>query len=599
MEITETKIRKFSILFLEAIVFTIIIIVITRSLSIYTPLSFPIALIVFSIPIAIYNFYKISMIKKMHLSKFHSRGSLYRFMSRRTFRYIFWICFSPVISGYALIKLYGFSIKEWLILFLIIPIFKLVFNIIRLHIKKEIKEEYVNIYTLRYAVIISSAIMAVLFPLLVYLSGEYDISSIMSIDDAVKLQLNDYIQLKSSPVAYAIASKVAFFNGLVIYFLSLLSGKLLFFAILVVAGEGFVFFSLMSIFALYLLRKQELSKIYYPLSDKTEEEGSKKVSLIRPISSTLILLFLFIFGYLYLKDNLKNNKDLIRVLELPQEIVVDIVDAQYLTAGTIIKLQKLKTTMKKDIDAEINWKIDIAFDMMVNNVDGYLDWYYGLTAEYFRTIKFITGGLENFMKEKLKEYLQKGDLNSIISRTLNEIPIIIKKTKKEFDFLAKDIIKTNIVKLKPFDSISVNQKASIKSLIKVFSNVEDKIPFRIRAGVSIAGGLITGLIVKRIITKSAYRLSIKLLSKLLGKKLFSRWAGTSAGAAIGAGIGSTVPIAGTAIGGIIGASIGFITSIFIDYSVLKLEEELNRHIYKNQIIKSINRSRMEFKKWSL
>jgi hypothetical protein len=78
-----------------------------------------------------------------------------------------------------------------------------VFNKVRAHVKKEIKADYVNIFTTRYAVIISSLIMAILFPLLVYLLGEYDISSINSVDDAVRLQLNDYIQLKASPIAYS------------------------------------------------------------------------------------------------------------------------------------------------------------------------------------------------------------------------------------------------------------------------------------------------------------------------------------------------------------------------------------------------------------
>lgn len=595
-ELGQNSNRKTIIFFLEGIIAALIIIGLTRSLSLNTPVFFPVALLLFSIPITIYNFYKISMTKKMQLAKFHTRGRLYNFLSRRNLRYIFWILFSPIISGYALIKMYGFSLNEWLILLLIIPVFKLVYNIIKKQIIKEITEEYVYIYTLRYTVIISSLIMAFLFPLLVYLLGEYDLSAIESLDDAVKVQLSNYISLKSSPVAFAIASKVAFFNGVVIYSLSLLSGKWLFFSILVTAGEGFVFFALMSVFALYLLRKNELSIIYLPISN----ERKKKKKSPRAISAlfSIFLLIFFLFGYMSIEDNLKNNKELIKVLELPQQIAVDMVDGEYITAGTIFKLEKLKTDMKHEIGDKINKRIDIAFEMMIRNVDGYLDWYYGLTAEYLRTIKFITGGLENFMKEQLEKHLQKDDPNSIISKTLNEVPILIKKSKKEFDNLAQKIIKTNIVKVKPFDTILVKKKASIKSLMNAFSGFNDHIQFSTRAGISIAGGLITAIIVKRIIAKSAYRLSIKLLTKLLGKKIVSKWAGTSAGAALGAGIGSTVPGAGTAIGGVIGAAVGFVTSLFIDYSVLKLEEIINREAYKSQIIAAINESRAEFKRWN-
>jgi hypothetical protein len=327
--------------FLEAIVFIFALIAITRSLAIHPPTLFPIAIIIFSIPLVIYNFYKISMIKKMNLAKFHTEGRIFRFLSKRTLLYIFLIILSPILSGYALIKMYGFSVREWIVLFLMIPVFKFVFNFLKRYIKKEIKEEYVNIYVVRYALIITFVIMVVIFPLLIYLSGEYDLSSISSLEEALNLQVDKFIQLKSSPVAYAIASKVAYINAITIYFLSLFSGKWLFFAVLATAGEGFIFLYMMSVYALYLLKKKELSVIYKPLTSRPKK-NAKSRSILKFSVTAFLVLSIFLTGYIVLNNNLKTNTGLKKALDTPQTLLVDIIDGEYVTKGTVEELEKLK-----------------------------------------------------------------------------------------------------------------------------------------------------------------------------------------------------------------------------------------------------------------
>lgn len=60
-------------------------------------------------------------------------------------------------------------------------------------------------------------------------------------------------------------------------------------------------------------------------------------------------------------------------------------------------------------------QVDRAFDRMEQNVDGYLDWYYSLTAEYVRLAKLLTGDIEGYMEQKLSEHIQKGEAYEIMT----------------------------------------------------------------------------------------------------------------------------------------------------------------------------------------
>jgi len=137
--------NKKSWYYFEIIAFMFIIIAITRIISFQTQILFPIVTLLLSIPIIIFNLYKISMVKKMNLSKFHTEGNIFKFLSGRKFVYILLIIIAPFISGYTLIKMYGFSFREWIALFIVIPIFIFIFDFLKKHFGKEIKKAYHHI----------------------------------------------------------------------------------------------------------------------------------------------------------------------------------------------------------------------------------------------------------------------------------------------------------------------------------------------------------------------------------------------------------------------------------------------------------------------
>jgi len=570
------------------------LIVLVRLLSFQTAITFPIAIIILSVPIIIYNFYIISMMKKITLSKFHTEGKIFSFFSRRKILYAIFIILTPILSAYSLIKMYGFSYKEWLIVFFMIPVFSFIYNFLKKHIKKELFEKYVNVIVFRNAFIITYIIIVLIFSLLLFFSGEYDLTTINSLGDTVKLQENVFANLQSCTIAYTIAQYVAFFNGVIIYFISNLSGFWLFLSILVIAGEGIVFYNILSVFSLHLLNKKELSVVFRPLRKNNTKTENKYNLIIKLSILILAIISLYSYAYISLGYSLKNNKTLIKIVKVPQEVVVDMIDGKLVNVGTIEKIDKLKREMKNEISNKISQNFDKPFDMAIDNVDVYLDKYYSFTAEFFRTINVFN--LDEYIKGRMKEMIFDTKFTKAFTEAKNNLPEILKESSLKFKELSDKIIKKNLIKLNPFDTALVNKKASINKILDNMSKTSNKIPIEFRSGVS----TITSFIVGGIVGKQIYKHGIKALLKIIGKKAVSKLAIIAGGATIGGGTGSVIPGAGTLVGAAIGGTVALIGSFFAsEYGMVKLEELINRDKHKKEIIEAINESRNELKRWQM
>ena len=85
-------------------------------------------------------------------------------------------------------------------------------------------------------------------------------------------------------------------------------------------------------------------------------------------------------------------------------------------------------------------EVNKMYDEILLNTDKYLDWYYSLSAEYSRLFKLITGSIEEYMADKLKENLMDNisanlnfnaaDMN--IAKLQNDINKILDKNKMLF-----------------------------------------------------------------------------------------------------------------------------------------------------------------------
>ncbi len=84
-------------------------------------------------------------------------------------------------------------------------------------------------------------------------------------------------------------------------------------------------------------------------------------------------------------------------------------------------------------------------------------------------------------------------------------------------------------------------------------------------------------------------------AKLAAGKLAGGAGGALGGALAGGAIGSVVPLVGTTLGAAIGGVVGALaTGVTVEYLILKLEEQISRSAFQDQILSAINAAEADF-----
>ena len=241
---------------------------------------------------------------------------------------------------------------------------------------------------------------------------------------------------------------------------------------------------------------------------------------------------------------------------------------------------------------------------MTDNVDAYLDWYYSLPGEYERIVALATGVLENWMAEKLQNYLMKGNVFGPVQQSIEEVLQSNQQLRTEHMQKVEQILAENRVEHLDNSQLEVVRHASLSALKEppahsVIVNLENRM--LISGGIGTAGaitGAIAGKITAKVAGKGIIKLGAQALIKVTAGKAVSALGGAAAGAATGAALGSFIPGIGTAIGAAIGGIIGGITiGLTVEKLLLMLEEAFSREEFKLQILEAIEEERIEFEKF--
>ena len=215
------------------------------------------------------------------------------------------------------------------------------------------------------------------------------------------------------------------------------------------------------------------------------------------------------------------------------------------------------------------------YDEMVINTDKYLDWYYSLSAEYNRLFKLITGSIEEYMADKLKEKLMDNLTQSV---NIDVAEKNIEQLKNKIDKILEDnkITKKNAL----FDITTEINVEDIYSLVEIEPILDVQKRFIVSTGGGLAAGAIVGTIASKVAAKTGFKTAAKAAAKAAAGKAVSAAAGVAAGVVSSI---FTSPVGG--------AAIGTATGVAIDKGLLKLEEIIKRDEYKKEIISSIEESR--------
>jgi hypothetical protein len=566
----------------------------------------------FSIPVSLCGVYGSTICQIRRLNIFAARGWIYKLLTTRTTRISLWIAWALLSSFFMLIQFHTYDTLEWSIFFLVIPVFWGIYYFIRRFVIKELKPYLVTSMALAWSRRLCPVVMLLIYLLLVgYIGETTQFNSIQEAIDARKISVSD---MRGSAVIFEVSQYLAFYDGVKLYALSHL-GRIDAFGAMILSAIGtiVVFYNACAMLSCFLIPGIEYRRIFGPLSD---EDIPPKIKRKRIFGILTIITFLSFFVYVpifaYIEFTVQQNLGIKERREQFESLTiagierVERIGNHYYKIGTIEKLQDAKVqALRRQADVaivQLEAHADRAFDRVEANVDPFLDWYYSLVGEYTRIATLMVGDLEDYLIQKLSEYLQHSDPFSSFETAFNRLIKEYETARKNYEQLAHQIMKKNQIEQseKPFPEIQV---ASLDDILTIPLH-EDTINLGYRMGGSGGGaalaGAVTAVVVKKIIVKLAGKNVFKLAAKVLLKVVLGKTAGTAAGASVGtsvgAFVGSVVPILGTAAGAVVGGVAGgIIAGVSVDKLLLELEELIGREAFKATILEAIQGARSEFK----
>lgn len=563
--------KKISLIFLRFLTGYILLYLSGVFINLFGMVIYALSVLLTAVPIILNNTARFSLKKEIKLIEYEKSKKFYNLLSGKTFGYILIIIVSLFFAFIIPVRVYLFSSIEFLCLLIIFPL---------LLISRFISTKIIlAIYNNRYApykiesltYILTAFLSAVIFPLLAY--------SLKDINIHIPFLDNDINSLQYNYAAYMIGNILNLFDNISNTILDaevVKSAPLWFFTMLLIilGGGGFIFYGIVSFISFFFIKKENLMKVF--MSAKHDENTKINKFLT---SFIIILLAVFIYPSVFaavtyiaaakqevVEDTIKANT-----------VAVEVINGVMYKAGTLNKIQLAADMAYGAAKEDLIKNVNKMYDDMLLNTDKYLDWYYSLSAEYGRLLKLITGSIEEYMAEKLKENL----MDNISSN------IDFGSAEKNIDNLQKNIdqiLSEN--KITEKDALySINTNINVDDIYSL-ADIKPLLDFKERMIASTGGGLAAGAIVGTIAGKVAAKTGFKTAAKAAAKAA----AGKAASAAAGVAAGVVSSIFTSPIGG---AAIGTATGVAIDKGLLKLEEAVNRDEYKNEITQSIEENRKQ------
>lgn len=557
------------------------------------------ATVIFGLPLYLAATYAVTIQRIHHANQFRNLGIFYWLLNRRILLYIGW-AFWSIIFAFLLLFYMGVAQKfEWIVFVLTIPVFLSIHSIFMPMATKEFKPYIALHKSLIWTRWATALGMATFYVLYVKLSGDYPIYE--SLGEAVKARSLGVNGATNSILILEAIRLLGFIEGLKAYVLgNLNTASVLMFLFFIFFGSIVFFYNVALAISSFMVPLSEYRRVFSPLEDT--DEPTRIPSRTLAIASAIIsffILFIYIPLTVYADAYLRTKP---QIIERLNEFTVKIekIGDEYYKAGTIEQTRLAYLEVIHELDTsiiELRKTADESFQLMAENVDDYLDWYYSLPGEYERIAALATGKLEEWMVEKLETYLTQGNAFGPVQQSIEETLKKNEQLHKEYQEKINNILTENHVN-KVRRHQEVIQYSSLDALKEppshsVVVDLENRL--LISGGTGAITAVIAGKITAKVIAKGAIQLGAKALVKVAAGKAASILGGAGAGAASGAAVGSVIPGIGTAIGATVGGIIGGISvGLGVEQLLLKLEEHYTRDEFKQQILEAIDEAQQEF-----
>lgn len=566
--------------------------------------------LLFGLPIYVAAIYAVTIERIYLSSQFKKLGMLHWFFTRRILSYIGWLLWSVVFAFLLLFYLGSAEKQEWVVFFAAIPVFAVIYAVFYPIATREYKP-YIAVHkSLAWSRWATALTMAVFFVLFVDQSDAN--RQYASLTEAIAQESLRLDGTTNSILILETNRLLGFIEGLKRYALgSLHSLNDLLYLGAVFFGSLLFFYNAALGISSFMVPLSEYRRVFAPLQDSDEPPAvSPWAWAITSAFATFFVFFIYVPSTVYVDAWLRSNPETIEEIHASRQVVVqkvEMIGDEYYKPGTAAQIEQAYLDSLSKMEAslgKLRETTGTGFQQMTDNVDAYLDWYYSLPGEYERIVALATGVLENWMAEKLQNYLMKGNVFGPVQLSIEEVLQSNQQLRNEHMQKVEQILAENRVERLDNSQLEVVRHASLSALKEppvhsVIVNLENRM--LISGGIGTAGaitGAIAGKITAKVAGKGIIKLGAQALIKVTAGKAVSALGGAAAGAATGAALGSFIPGIGTAIGAAIGGIIGGITiGLTVEKLLLMLEEAFSREEFKLQILQAIEEERIEFEKF--
>ena len=564
----------------------------------------------FGLPIYFAAIYAVTIQRIYLSSQFQKLGILYWLFTRRILAYIGWLLWSVIFAFLLLFYLGSAEKQEWVIFFAAIPVFAVMYAMFFPIAAREYKP-YIAVHkSLAWSRWVTSLVMAVFF--IMFVSGSSESRQYASLAEAVAMESQKLDGATHSILILETNRLLGFIEGLKRYALSnlySLNGAL--YLGVVFLGSLLFFYNVALGISSFMVPLPEYRRVLGRIQDTDQPPPIPPLAwAITSAFTTFFIFFIYVPSTVYVDAWLRSNPKTINEIHASQQTVIQTVEMignEYYKPGTAGQIEQAYLDSLSQLEASIGKlreTTDTGFKQMADNVDDYLDWYYSLPGEYERIVALATGVLENWMAEKLQNYLMKGNAFGPVQQSIEEVLKNNQQLRAEHLQKVEQILAENRIEPAHDSQLEIVRHASLNALKEppahsVIVNLENRM--LISGGIGTAGaitGAIAGKITAKVAGKGVIKLGAQALIKVTAGKAVSALGGAAAGAATGMAVGSIIPGIGTAIGAAIGGIIGGITiGLAVEKLLLMLEEAFSRDEFKRQILEAIEEERVEFEKF--
>jgi hypothetical protein len=526
----------------------------------------------FGIPIFVSGYYGDIVRKIEKANSFKSRGVLHYLATGRWFSLLKWLVISMLIGLSSAVWFAGLGRDEWLSIAIIAVSFFVFFLLARRLAGAEYKNFIATLESIRLARWSATALSMLVYFLLGLMSAQKG----MDIGDRLaELGGVSATEGKSLLLQWALYGNDYFRAIREALIAGALGTNYLLQAVFVAVISASLFWGISATLSCFIIPRVELRRIFgsAEVNGVPAPVNAASASLFSALA-VLVSMFVIVPSVLqaeaYARSSVKNFENCEGQVSLP---------------GTCKALEDHDLLLLIDAkrrEARLSHHAKLGFKKMRTNVNGYLDHYYTLPAEYGRAGSMLMGNLESSIRNDLQTYLKKGNPFREVDSILLKESIGVPKARLNHERRRKEILQENRVEHLPlFVQIDVFKPGEAYSQgIKINSQID----VRSRLGGGAVSGIVAFAVTKKLVAKG----TVKLAASAIAKAAASKGAAVVGGAATGAIAGSIVPGAGTFVGSILGAGAGLVLGVSADKLMLVLEEAMNRDALYHQIMAAID-----------